>query len=1046
MHEENFEESEEVTSGIFKEYINYHNESIEKYGPKTVVFLHAGTFYEMYAFVPDPDKEKIIGPDLWEIKDILNISVTKRNKSKTHSIKNLYMAGVQVISKNKFANVLLNEGYTVVIVDQITSPPNPRRGITEVLSPGTSMQDFDKESDKFLISFYIDSDMVNDKEIISVGASLINIQTGKNYISNIISNINDVNHGVNEMIRILNTFYCIEIVIHKSEYVSISDDELINLLEISNKTYQIDIYKSEIKSLQKINYQNNLLKEVFKLKTMLSSIEYFDLERKPIVVLSYVLLIKYIHLHKADLINGIEEPIELNDIEYLTISSDGITQLNVCNNNNHYKGKANSLLTLLNKCKCPMGKRVFKERLLHPTMNPDIINNRYNNIEIFMIDKYYEGIRRYLGRINDLDKSLRKICIPDYDTVDLLNDHIAFENIIKLIEYIKNNDRIDYNKYNNDFNKFNDYYEYLNTTFNFDNFNISINTLDKPLFKEGNYLEIDTISNKINKNMNSIQSICEIFSKLIDEKSKNPPVRFDYNDKDDYFIFCTKKRFITIEKKFENLNNNSIYVKNNKGETIYEFNKNDIKSKKKDNNNNIIDLDVIRDISKELVILNNQLQHKNKVLWDQNIKYIQETYYNCLKNINEFIADVDFICCGAYLAVTNNYHKPNVEMDAEKSFIVANDIRHPIIENISEKEFIRNNICIGKGGCDGILLYGINAGGKSTLMKAIGLNLIMAQSGLYVASGEFIFKPYQNIFTRIISNDNIFKAHSSFVVECLDINSFLNGANENSLILGDEVCSTTEVSSALSLVASALHKLSEKKSSFMFTSHLSELVNLPEVQQLSNLRICHLSVTCKEDKIIFNRKLQDGIGEKIYGIKVAESLGLDKSFIAMAKKIQLRLNGQNENIINTKQSVYNSNVLMDKCEIPECNNPAQETHHIFEQSDADEHGNTGHFHKNKDFNLVPLCKECHAKITYGNLHIHGWLETSDGMELKYEYIKDKQNNKKKKFSLSDVYNIKQYYERFGKVLTKKKIIDKLENDKCICVSSKIFNQIIKGEY
>ena len=73
MHEENFEESEEVTSGIFKEYINYHNESIEKYGPKTVVFLHAGTFYEMYAFVPDPDKEKIIGPDLWEIKDILNI-------------------------------------------------------------------------------------------------------------------------------------------------------------------------------------------------------------------------------------------------------------------------------------------------------------------------------------------------------------------------------------------------------------------------------------------------------------------------------------------------------------------------------------------------------------------------------------------------------------------------------------------------------------------------------------------------------------------------------------------------------------------------------------------------------------------------------------------------------------------------------------------------------------------------------------------------------------------------------------------------------------
>ena len=77
--------------------------------------------------------------------------------------------------------------------------------------------------------------------------------------------------------------------------------------------------------------------------------------------------------------------------------------------------------------------------------------------------------------------------------------------------------------------------------------------------------------------MNNIQSICESFSKLIDENSKNPPVRYDYSDKMDYFIFCTKKRSITITKKFENLNNNNILVRNNEGDIIYEFNKNDIK-------------------------------------------------------------------------------------------------------------------------------------------------------------------------------------------------------------------------------------------------------------------------------------------------------------------------------------------------------------------------------------------------------------------------------------------------------------------------------------
>ena len=80
---------------------------------------------------------------------------------------------------------------------------------------------------------------------------------------------------------------------------------------------------------------------------------------------------------------------------------------------------------------------------------------------------------------------------------------------------------------------------------------------------------------------------------------------------------------------------------------------------------------------------------------------------------------------------------------------------YDIPEMISEKEFIRNDIVLGKEGQDGILLYGVNAGGKSTLMKSIGLNIIMAQAGLWVAAGTFCFKPYKNIFTRIMSNDNI---------------------------------------------------------------------------------------------------------------------------------------------------------------------------------------------------------------------------------------------------------------------------------------------------
>ena len=59
---------------------------------------------------------------------------------------------------------------------------------------------------------------------------------------------------------------------------------------------------------------------------------------------------------------------------------------------------------------------------------------------------------------------------------------------------------------------------------------------------------------------------------------------------------------------------------------------------------------------------------------------------------------------------------------------------------------------------DGMLLFGTNACGKSTLMKAVGLNIIMAQAGLFVPSYSFEFYPYKQIFTRILNNDNIFRS------------------------------------------------------------------------------------------------------------------------------------------------------------------------------------------------------------------------------------------------------------------------------------------------
>ena len=90
----------------------------------------------------------------------------------------------------------------------------------------------------------------------------------------------------------------------------------------------------------------------------------------------------------------------------------------------------------------------------------------------------------------------------------------------------------------------------------------------------------------------------------------------------------------------------------------------------------------------------------------------------------------------------------------------------------------------------------------------------MAQSGMFVPSSKFTYHPYKQIMTRICGNDNIYKGMSSFVVEMTELRNILQRANNNSLIIGDEICCGTEPISGIAIVSSAINELINKKTSF----------------------------------------------------------------------------------------------------------------------------------------------------------------------------------------------------------------------------------------
>jgi len=307
---------------------------------------------------------------------------------------------------------------------------------------------------------------------------------------------------------------------------------------------------------------------------------------------------------------------------------------------------------------------------------------------------------------------------------------------------------------------------------------------------------------------------------------------------------------------------------------------------------------------------------------------------------------------------------PEINDEATHSFFKAKDMRHVLIEHLQQDEsYVPNDVELGYDTSQrGILLYGTNAVGKSSLIRSIGICIVMAQAGLFVPCSKFVYKPYKSVFTRILGNDNLFKGLSTFAVEMSELRTILNNTTEDSIVLGDELCSGTETTSAISIFIAGVIKLYNKLSSFIFATHFHEITNEECLKTLDMLVFKHMEVIydASEDCLIYNRKLLDGPGASMYGLEVCKSLHLPDDFLELANSIRQDRCGD-ENILEMPKTRYNSKKIKGKCEL--CGAPGDDIHHLLPQHLANNEGFIGHIHKNHKSNLANICKKCHKEET-----------------------------------------------------------------------------------
>ena len=339
--------------------------------------------------------------------------------------------------------------------------------------------------------------------------------------------------------------------------------------------------------------------------------------------------------------------------------------------------------------------------------------------------------------------------------------------------------------------------------------------------------------------------------------------------------------------------------------------------------------------------------------------------------VEAWCADLDVSWTISQIAKEWHWSRP-MFVEGDEGFVDVEGLRHPILERLVKVPYVPHTIALGPAGGHGLLLYGMNASGKSSLMKALGLCTIMAQAGFPVPAVSFRLAPFTAIFTRILGNDNLWAGLSSFAVEMTEFREILQFADERSLVLGDELCSGTESLSATALVAAGVETLASRSTKFVFATHLHELAALLP----ASVKAMHLKVhyDAAADLLIYDRTLAPGSGSALYGLEVCRALDLPKDYLDRATVLRKQLAGW----VAPHRSAYSADAVIESCAI--CNSTVGlEAHHIVPQ--ASESASV----TNLDVtgNLVCLCAKCHDDHHGGRLVIHGWTETSDGRRLSW---------------------------------------------------------------
>ena len=251
------------------------------------------------------------------------------------------------------------------------------------------------------------------------------------------------------------------------------------------------------------------------------------------------------------------------------------------------------------------------------------------------------------------------------------------------------------------------------------------------------------------------------------------------------------------------------------------------------------------------------------------------------------LAELDVLSTFGEVAEAESYVRPRLTDEFDLCIVAG---RHPVVERMMAREkFIPNDVTL-TDNARVIILTGPNMAGKSTILRQIGLIVLMAQIGSFVPARSADIGVVDRLFTRVGASDNLVRGQSTFMVEMSETSAILHSATSRSLVLLDEIGRGTSTYDGVSIAwAVTEHIHDELGCKTVFATHYHELTQLSD--ELSAVRNFNVRVREVGEEILFLHTLEPGGADRSYGIEVGRLAGLPRPVLKRARTLLRQLEG-----------------------------------------------------------------------------------------------------------------------------------------------------------